>query len=837
MKITKQDLILLIVIIYFTFIGGTFYSQLNFFLRVANQVFVTIILGGWLLTKITKKDGLPQTSLDLALLIYLLVNFLSAFRGQMPRFSLETLWFSVVHMLAFYLLVDLIQRGWMPRLAWAVYMAAAVVCIVSLMEFIAWYVGTPLLPIFSQGWVELGGWQNPIPPVFHRVAVAMSGPTPLSAYLALLIPPAIGLIITLPRRDQNRQALIGWLVLAFVIQILTFSRAGILALGVSLPLTGLGWYLAVGNKPDLSAWWRRLSRWHRAVIVLVTLAIIGGAIFWFQYSFSNRTGSTDFRFTLWGAALDIFQDNPITGAGPANFGRALLRLNDASLPRAQIATAHSIYLNAAAELGILGLLAGAYLMAMVGLSWWRRWQQSPDSKQRIRLAACGAALVGLAAQTLVDTYLATPNMLIMLGLIAYIVADLKSVKNPKHRVYTGYIALSILLLYLFAFMWLMVADSHFRKSFRAEGRGNLLTAIDEATLAQSLDPDLPLRTFRLALLEARMADRQETEYLPSAIKHYQLGLQQEPIKGINSANLAGLLWQQGNRPEAIQMLQETVKAEENPLYWVNLGYFFEQEDSWPEAIDAYGQALFLSPKLAGSDFWQDSPARAGKWDAIVSVAGSYLQSDDEKDQAIFDMEIALAQGDFDTIDTIVFNNPQLPPDNLQIRNMLIERYLHREQWTQASNLVGSDPQNVLDHTFLGRINLGLENYEEAEQLFKKAIFLGNQEAGYYLGQVYEQQQNLQAAERAYQQGFSLQASSENIEVTIYDRWGGNGLAPQLLQIGVGPWQARSWLALASLYEKQDRLEDARRIYTLLLFEDPFLEVAQERFDLLEEASH
>ena len=48
-------------------------------------------------------------------------------------------------------------------------------------------------------------------------------------------------------------------------------------------------------------------------------------------------------------------------------------------------------------------------------------------------------------------------------------------------------------------------------------------------------------------------------------------------------------------------------------------------------------------------------------------------------------------------------------------------------------------------------------------------------------------------------------------------------------------QAQSWLTLARLYEAQQRFEEAKRIYAILLAEDPFLEIAQERLNLLEES--
>ncbi len=832
MKLTKRDLALLGIIVYFTFIGGTFYSQLNFSLRVLNQIVVTALLGIWLLAKLRKREGLPHTYLDLAMALYLVVNLVSAVWGQSPRFSLESIWFSIVHVLGFYLLVDLLRRGWTARLTWAFYMASAVVCLVGLIEFMAWYVGTPVFANFAQGWWEIGGWRQPIPPRIYRLAITLNGSTPLAAYLALLIPPAIGLVISLPRRNENRQALIFWLVLAFLVQILTFSRAGVLALGVSLTVAVLGWLKVMGRGwPDLTVYWSRLRPLQRTIIIVGGVVIVGVGLFWLQSSFVNRVHSTQFRFTLWQAAVTVFQDNIVTGAGPANFGRALLRLNEASLPRWQIATAHSIYFNTAAELGLIGLMVGGYFYLMIGRAWRERWRQTADPAGRMRLVAGGAALVGLAAQLLVDTYTATPNVLVILAVLAYIVGPLVKTASPTRRPYTASLALVILLVYAVGFGWITLADFRFQKSFQEEGSGNLSAAVAQASRAHTLDPNLTLRTFRLALLEARLADQTgDRNLMQAAVTHYQTGLQQEPILGLNSANLAGLLWQQGQQAEAIDTLQRTIVAEEAPLYWVNLGYFYEQAGDWAQAKAAYGQALLLAPSLAASGFWQASPARAEKWPDIVAAVVEQTPPDETLDPKWLQVNIVLAQEDFDEVEALI--GPVTATTREQFLMVLAELYLSRGQPEQASALLDPNPETGQDYLLWGRVKWQQGDEATAEKLLKTAVFLDQREAYYYLGQLYEQQGDWRAAEAAYGRGFLPHATAENIEVTIYGRPGANDLAPQLVRIGVGPRQAKAWLALARLYEGQQRFDEARRVYEILLAEDPFLVVAQERLDLL-----
>jgi hypothetical protein len=228
-----------VVILYFTFIGGSFYSDLNFSLRVFNQVVVSGVLGGWLFIKLRRREPFPRTALDVPVLAWLIVLFISAIFGLSPRFSLEKIWVSFTLVLAFYLLVDLRRKGYTTTVARAFYMSAAVVCLVGLAEFASWYFGLPLLSQSVQGWPAIGGLEHPFPPALYRLNFTLNGATPLSAYLALLIPPALGILLTTQDRD-DRQAIAVWLALAFIVEGLSFSRGGILALLYPVPFYTMG---------------------------------------------------------------------------------------------------------------------------------------------------------------------------------------------------------------------------------------------------------------------------------------------------------------------------------------------------------------------------------------------------------------------------------------------------------------------------------------------------------------------------------------------------------------------------------------------------------------------
>ncbi|NJN94346.1 MAG: tetratricopeptide repeat protein [Anaerolineales bacterium] len=584
------------------------------------------------------------------------------------------------------------------------------------------------------------------------------------------------------------------------VQVLTFSRAGVLALAVSLGLTAVGWLLLSRRQRfSLYPLWRQLTLSQRLVGLTAGLLLLGLGLFWLQSSFAGRGSSTQFRFVLWDVALTVFQQQPLTGAGPGNFGRALLRLNQADLPRFQIASAHNIYLNTAAELGLAGLLAGGYLLFRLGQTGWQHWRRLTTTPERLRLLVCGAAVVGLLAQTLVDAYSSTPIMLLVAALAAAMVAPLDLPPAPARQRGAAALAALLLAVYAAAFVRLAQSDLAYQRSFSRESAGNLAEAVAQARQSYELDPWLVGRLFRLALLEARLAGQNDDPALAqAAIDHYRAGLAQEPIWGLNSANLAGLLWQQGQRTEAIATMQRTLAAEKVPLYWVNLGYFYEQEGQWAEARAAYVQALALDPQLAGSDFWGTDPARAEAWPLITGEAARQKVAD----QDLLPVKLALAREEFDTVEALLGPQPDLTRET--VRHALVEVYLSRGQSDRAAallasvGLVGAD-----DYLLAGRAKLA-EDAAAAETLLRTAAFLGSHRAYYYLGQLHEGWGDLPAAEAAYRRGFLPHFTAENIEITIYGRAAANDLAPQLLRIGVSPAAAAPWLQLARLYEAQQR---------------------------------
>ena len=536
---------------------------------------------------------------------------------------------------------------------------------------------------------------------------------------------------------------------------------------------------------------------------------------------------------MWQVALTTWQEHPLTGAGPYNFGRSLLQRNDPALPRLQITTAHNLYLNTAAELGLVGLAAGGWLLLAAGRAWLARWRHAPDAADRIQVAAAGAALAGLAVQNLADTYAATPNLLPILAIAAFALTENPGSDPAQLRVgrILPRLALLTLTVYAVGLAWLDAGQFYFQRSVSLAGRGDLVEAGAAAEQARRLDPAMPLYTFQSAYLYGQMADQPGAP--AKAAELYRAGLAAEPVDGRQGANLAAALWQSGSREAAIDALARAVAVEPDPITLVNLGYFYEQVGDAKHAAQAYRQALASAPRLAGSEFWQADAGRAARWPDTLAQAEA--ETGTPAGRAGWRLQVALAQGDWPAVSRYAQAILQSTPADCVALSALARAQFETGSFTQARN---SAQQAVAANPACGDAYLarGLAKQvwgdQTAETDWHTALFLGQPEAAYYLGLLYEARGDAGAAARFYSTAQSPSAVSMDVEITLYGQRAAFDLLPPLFRIGVGPKQARPWLALARLRETQNDFESARRVYQALLLEDPYLGIAREQLDAL-----
>jgi len=122
---------------------------------------------------------------------------------------------------------------------------------------------------------------------------------------------------------------------------------------------------------------------------------------------SGRTRSWD-----WWIGFEMLKDHPITGVGLGNYKIEFVPYKavflatprgaayDWYIPRA--AQAHNDYVQVAAELGTLGILALAFLVVLLPVALWLRVRRNPDEGDRMDLLLYSAGLATLLAHAFVS---------------------------------------------------------------------------------------------------------------------------------------------------------------------------------------------------------------------------------------------------------------------------------------------------------------------------------------------------------------------------------------------------------------------------------------------------
>jgi len=613
----------LIVTGYAIFIWRSPYGYRYFPVHVLDWVIPTVGIGVWAITGLHNKHAWPRTHLDWPILAWWAVTAWSVLFSVNRRVSMHAAWETVIGALILWLLVEWIRRGHGMLLWQTLYLLAGVVCLISGLEFVAWYMGWPIFSFLGPGWFPIGGLANPIPPVLHRLVLAPVNDTSLAALMALLIPPALAIGLETGKRD-TRIGVMLWVGAAIATMVLSLTRGGFLALGVSLPFFALGALFEPRIRHMLSAFWaRRIGRLALVgALVLGMGGLVGGGFMLAARMAGHRSGD-QVRLDQFRSAIAILRDHPLTGIGVGAFGTAWRVYQHPLFARDQLNAVHSLYLNVAAETGLPGLLVGGWLLWTLAQTWWRSWRATtPGSRTWWRLLGNGAALIGLAAQSTVDYFLADPAILLP---VCFIVADLlvsaSPTDAPPHRPWRwawGGTA-AFLLLSAIPLAWDDIGYGQMTASLAAMQRGDLAAAEAAIERAVQHDPGMPLYACQLGYVYGLQAYEGERSALDKAIEKYQRCISSVRSPGwADQLNMAALLVQAGRWDEAKLVLDRAVgRSPLQPLLWLNHALVAEQVGNWAEAVRDYAWVLHLKPEWAGSPFWQNE-MRAAHWAEIMA---------------------------------------------------------------------------------------------------------------------------------------------------------------------------------------------------------------------------
>ncbi len=827
---------LLVPAIYGVFLWHTPYSQKSLHLYTLDWLVPIVGVGAWVIVSWRRRTSWPRTALDLPLFAWLAAALLSMASSVDLRTSLNATWQLAIWLLLLWLMVSAVRRGWETRLWQSVYLAGGVVCLLAAMELAAWYFGLPLLSSFQQGWPEIGGLLDPIPPVLYRLAFTLSHSTVLSAFLSLLVPPAICFALSSRVRDV-RLGMVLWLVAAAAILVFTFSRGGILALAVSLPLLAVG----VTRSPQLRDRWSSFSRGKRrtalAAVFVVGLAAVAGAGYFVLSRMGERVAGDSVRQDLWRSAFVMLQDHPITGVGAGAFGFAVRQVRDPLLATDQIVTAHNVYLNAGAEMGIVGLLAGGWLLLALTVIWWKRWKRcSPGSAPWWRLLGAGTALAGLAAQMMVETFSEPAVLLPATFFVAFIVAPDTSEQQVGSRSqrWPWIVALILLALGFLGKTWDTWAYAQFRQSVAALQQGDMEKAIAAAERAARQDPWLPLYDCHLAYLNGLEAEDGQDAALIAALEHYDSCLGGMPVPGwLDQLNMAAVQWQAGQTNEARESMEEaTAYTPVEWLSWLNRGLWAEEEGDQEEAIRSYHRVLVLDPELAGSPFWRERP-RANWWPEIMAAG-----KESNEGGTRWRWQVLLAAGMHDQVIAELESWLEAHPTDATAMALLGEalvalgRPAEAMPWLDQS--LASAPTRAESYVSRGEAETALGLYEDAARDLRTALFL-KPDTRVHLGlaRLARETGDQDLAAEEYGRAQRVFGVPQKYPQVLYQRMGWSVPLPQVTWIGYR-YDGEIALEWGDLLEARGDTEAAISVYKAALDLDPFLTEVRLRLERLDQ---
>lgn len=339
------------------------------------RIIIPLIVMAWLIQSLITKKLWVATRIQTPLLLSFL--FLSAFsliNTHEVTWGLRKLLFLFSFFPLYFVLSALLDtHAKVLRLMQYTVFGSFALAIISIAQFLLQFIlplntlfrflTSAILPIFlgttfAQSvadypsiFVNVGGH------TFMRAVAIFPDPHMLSFYLGMTAPLAFGLAFALPQKKRLFSSIAATILLA---DLLTFSRGGYL--GIS---SGLLFLVLIQYR----TWSTRTKKLFFAALLASTLVLVASPIGTrFISSFNTQEGSNQGRIEMWHAATAIIIEHPILGVGLGNYSLAVK-------PSAQYRDpiyAHNLFLDIAAETGILNALIFLALLVTAILSLYQK---------------------------------------------------------------------------------------------------------------------------------------------------------------------------------------------------------------------------------------------------------------------------------------------------------------------------------------------------------------------------------------------------------------------------------------------------------------------------------
>jgi O-antigen ligase len=243
-----------------------------------------------------------------------------------------------------------------------------------------------------------------------------------------------------------------------------------------------------------------------AALVAIAAAIAVGGRAWDQFSspdqqfpanpaqhFSQFSGAN--RHEYWRVAIDAFEEKPVFGHGAGTYRFSWDKLRHIELP---VLNAHSLYLQAFAELGLIG---GLLVLGLVGILLWTgfaAWRASSGARRELHavlFAACLAFAVGAAIDWFWEIagigaiFFLASGALVAARCVQLARARAEQNGQAERRRFGLTVAgLGLAWVVALALIGPLLVDREIDTSDAAAADGNIAAAVDHAETARSIEP-------------------------------------------------------------------------------------------------------------------------------------------------------------------------------------------------------------------------------------------------------------------------------------------------------------------------------------------------------------
>jgi O-antigen ligase len=276
-----------------------------------------------------------------------------------------------------------------------------------------------------------------------------------------------------------------------------------------------------------------------ALLALSAVVAVGGRA-WDQFSspdiqfpnnpqehFADLSGAG--RHEFYKVAIEAFGEKPILGHGAGTYQFSWDQLRTIELP---VHDAHSLYLEAFAELGVIG---GLLVLGLIGMLLWcafAAWRAAAEP-QRDRYAALLAVMLAFAVGAAFDWFWEIPGLgaffflaagIVVAARCAQIAADPRrqaSSKADSRRFGLTVTAVVLAWVSAIALVGPLLVERELDSSRAAAASEDFASAVDHASTARSIEPWAASPYVQLGLLAER-----EGNY-PAAIEHFSHAIERE----------------------------------------------------------------------------------------------------------------------------------------------------------------------------------------------------------------------------------------------------------------------------------------------------------------------